>query len=491
MKKPLVEEKLQIQPMGIPGLDSVLNGGLVEGSSVILSGQPGTGKTVIGLQWLFTGYTKFKEPGVYISTTEPIASAIKNTRTLGFYSQSAVDEAGVYFSDLEILVKGRNLEEKKLDSKDINAVVQAITNLVDKLGSKRVVFDNITGFLYRLTDVATARVFLSRLIRAMSIRNATLLLIAERNNQGLSVFGVEDSVADGIIVLNYTLGEQSMIRRLNVEKMRGVSYRSGQVIFDITGDGVIIYPKIPSYSSTFKTDITERLSSGLPALDKMLGGGVPYGHLMLISGNTGTGKTTFGLHFLMDGLLKGEDVIYLTMEEPPEQIVKTAAEYGFDLEKFKKSGQLAFVSESLLDTNLDKLLYKIVNAAKNKPDTKRILIDSISSIESRKIPLELVREFLVQLNFFLKSEGITAYVNHLEPSLFVSVPPQTFGPTSATALRLSSLVDGVILARYIEREKKIINVLNILKLRGSWHEKEIIEYEINKKGISITGPLNK
>src|SRR3989338_1258419 len=167
-----------------------------------------------------------------------------------------------------------------------------------------------------------------------------------------------------------------MIRKLNVIKMRGINFRSGAVIFNITSDGIVLYPKIPVERGVASTEFKHRLSTGIKRFDKIVGNGFPEGHMIMYAGNTGSGKTTFGMQFLIAGLKKGEAAVFLALEESASQIKKTALEHGWNLDKYEEQGKLIFINPSMIDVYPDEVLYAIVTAVR-KIKAKRIVIDSV------------------------------------------------------------------------------------------------------------------
>ncbi|PIN81174.1 hypothetical protein COV11_02565, partial [Candidatus Woesearchaeota archaeon CG10_big_fil_rev_8_21_14_0_10_30_7] len=171
-------------------------------------------------------------------------------------------------------------------------------------------------------------------------------------------------------------------------------------------------------------------------------------------------------------------------EESSSQIKKTALAHGWDLEKYEKSGKLIFVNPNLIDINPDKLLYRIINAV-NKNNAKRIVVDSVSSIESASMNKNSVRKFLIQLAGFLKTKGITSMLTYLSEESFGSVQGQLIGSGASSELRLSSIVDGIVFLRYVERGRSVEKLMNILKMRGSAHDKKIYQFEIDKNGVKI------
>jgi circadian clock protein KaiC len=269
-----------------------------------------------------------------------------------------------------------------------------------------------------------------------------------------------------------------------VIKLRGTDFRSGTVEFEITDQGLVVYPKIPIENVVAKTDFKVRRGFDVKGLDNILDGGIPQGHMVLVSGNTGTGKTMFGMHFLNQGMRHGENVVFVALEEPIEQVKKTALTHGWDFNRAEKEGKMRFVTTGLIDISNDKLLYQIISAVEGIK-AKRVVIDSISSLVSATMSEEQVRQFMIQLSRYFKVNGITCIMNYLTSMSFGATRGQLLSGFSTNEIRLSSLIDGIIMLLYVERGQKIKKLLTVLRLRGSQHSKEIFRYEIEKDGIHL------
>ncbi|MHA1731960.1 MAG: RAD55 family ATPase, partial [Promethearchaeota archaeon] len=210
----------------------------------------------------------------------------------------------------------------------------------------------------------------------------------------------------------------------------------------------------------------------------------PKGHMIPVGGNTGTGKTTMGLHFLTRGIEEGEACTYVALEEHVEQVKRTAENHSWDLDAYKKSGSLKFVTASLIDLPPDKLIYAIVDDV-NERGVERVFFDSLSSIYSASLTTEQVRQFLIQLSGFFKTKGVTAIFSYLTSKIFGAGQGQLLGESSTSEMRLSSVMDGVILLRYLEDDCTVAKLLNVLKMRGSGHSRDIFRFELSEKGLEL------
>jgi len=464
------------QKTGISGFDEVLNGGLPKYSLILLSGTSGSGKTILSFQWLFNG-AKQGENGLYISITEPLFMAVRNIESMKFYDRKLIEQEKIKLFDIK-----EDLDYEKIEP---HSILSYIEQKVKETNAKRIVIDSITAILYALNDQSKIAHFLFELKKILATLGCTTILISKVTDATkYSSYSILELIPDGVFSLTNTVGENQIVKKLQVIKMRGIKFRSGAVVFDITPAGIQLYPKIPIDRSIASTEFKHRLSSGIKKLDNLTGGGFPQGHVIMVTGNTGSGKTTFALQFLLHGLEKGEGAVHVSLEESSSQIKKTALAHGWDLEKYEKSGKLIFVNPNLIDINPDKLLYRIINAV-NKNNAKRIVVDSVSSIESASMNKNSVRKFLIQLAGFLKTKGITSMLTYLSEESFGSVQGQLIGSGASSELRLSSIVDGIVFLRYVERGRSVEKLMNILKMRGSAHDKKIYQFEIDKNGVKI------
>jgi RecA-superfamily ATPases implicated in signal transduction len=355
-----------------------------------------------------------------------------------------------------------------------------------KVKAKRLVIDCLDNLFSRFQNKDAVRQALCQIIAELKDLGVTVLMTAEKSGpeQALSRYGVEEFVADGVIEIALIKGQQQFLRRMFVIKLRGTDFRSGTVEYEITGQGLIVYPKIPVENIFARTDFRVRKGFGIKGLDDILDGGIPQGHMVLISGNTGTGKTMFGMHFLKQGIAEGENAVFVALEEPVEQVIKTALAHGWDFKRYEKEGRINFVTTNLIDISNDKLLYQIISAVEGS-NAKRVVVDSVSSLFSATMGEEQVRQFLLQLSSYFKAKGITCIMNYLTSVSFGATRGQLLSGFSTNEMRLSSLIDGIIMLLYVERGQRIKKLLTVLKMRGSQHSKEIFSFEIEKGGIKM------
>lgn len=478
-------------PTGIKGFDETLHGGIPKDRALLIIGEAGSGKTVFLNEFLYRGITEFNQPGIFVTFEERPSEIIKNVKNFGWDYTPLIKENKLAFVDASPEI---SKSTKKSGAEWLPAMLARIKSAVKLVNAKRAVVDNVAAIFERYQDIAEQeeiRETLFLLFDEFKKMGVTVMLSSEKMKEGnaLSRYGVEEYVADGVLDVDVTIGQNQVIRRLNIRKIRGVGYRSGSVEFDITSDGVVVYPKIPADSRVASTDFKIKKPFGIPELDKSLSGGIPQGHMVMIGGNTGTGKTTLGLHFIYDALKNKEPAVWVALEESIPQIKKTALEHGWDFERYEKEGLLKFINSSLIDISPDKILYQIVDAV-NESGAKRVIVDSVSSIESGTMSKEKVRQFLIQMTVFLKTVGTTCIMNYLTTETYNSSAGNLLGNLNTNEMRLSSIVDGIILLRYTERKNKVKKLLTILKMRGSQHDKDIFDYELTKNGFELGSKTN-
>jgi circadian clock protein KaiC len=478
-KKGAVEKVLT----GIRGFDEILMGGVPKGRATFISGGTGTGKTVILNEFIYRGITQFKENGVYVTFEEDERDIIKNVRGFGWNYSSLIAQKKLAFVDAGAF---RDVTIESGQAYDLSPLIERVKYALKKVKAKRLVIDCLDNLFSRFQNKDAVRQALCQIIAGLKDLGVTMLMTAEKAGpeQSLSRYGIEEFVADGVIEIELIKGQQQFLRRMFVVKLRGTDFRSGTVEFEITDQGLIVYPKIPAENLFAKTDFCVRKGFGIKGLDDILGGGIPQGHMVLVSGNTGTGKTMFGMHFLRQGMSAGENVVFVALEEPVEQVRKTALAHGWNFNRAEKEGRISFVTTSLIDVSNDKLLYQIVSAVEGI-NAKRVVVDSVSSLFSATMGEEQVRQFLLQLSGYFKAKGITCIMNYLTSASFGATRGQLLSSFLTNEMRLSSLIDGIIMLLFVERGQKIKKLFNVLKMRGSQHSKEIFSYEIEKAGIKM------
>ncbi len=476
-------------PTGIAGLDQVLGGGAPAGRAILVAGESGTGKTVLLNEFLYRGMTQFNEPGLFVTCEEPAEDIRRNVA--GFGWDYAELEAAGKLAIADISPSASDMVTVENESYSFEPLLNIIGGLVESLHARRIAIDNLANLFLRYQSESAVRQLFHQLTLRLKERGLTSMISAERSVGGeslLSKRGLEEFVADGVIELTQTPGRHRYNRWLRIRKLRGVNYQTAQMQFVITERGMEVFPPIPLEKPLSKSKPAARQAFGIPKLDAMIEGGLPAGHIALFSGNTGTGKSAFALHFTATGLAAGDACVYVTLEEPGAQLIQNAEQFGWPFAEAQRKGRLVFLEVPMSDVRTDQLLYQIVNLVR-QTGARRLIIDSLSGLE-RAIPQrEELRDFLEQLVRFCKMEEITSVMTYAAPAVFGATRGQLMATVSVTEAQLSSIVDAIFLLRFVEQEQGVINLLNVLKVRSSAHDRHIYEYSITKQGVVIGEPM--
>jgi circadian clock protein KaiC len=449
-----------------------LGGGLPRNSTVLLAGPSGTGKTILSFQWLFQGVRE-GENGLYLALTEPLFKSVKDLETLKFYDRSAVENEKLKIIDLR-----EGAFEKECQTKehclDTAKVISVIEREVRKCNAKRLCIDSITGLAYEMHDKHAIRSFIFDLGTSLAALGCTSVLVSEVREPGkYSIFGVEEFIADTILSVNLKKERNISQREIQLVKVRGRKHSNEEHFFKITGDGIIVYPKLP-IKLDFPASV-DRVSTGIPQLDEMLHGGLFKGSTTLVSAATGSGKTVLCLHFLWDGLQNNEPCLYAGFEESRDQIIRNAKTFGWDLEKYEKSGMLTLRCVHPDEKLADEHMLDIAQAMDAKK-IKRCVVDSLSSI-SIGLSSDEFSIFSRRLNSCFKSNGATSILTVTTNTLT--------GMSVLSDAQISTSTDNIMSFRFVELEGTLGTVLNIVKSRGTGHSKDLRKYEIGERGIFI------
>ena len=468
MFSPEIQNQLQntvSSPTGIIELDILLGGGFPKGAVVLVSGSSGSGKTIFSFQWLFEGI-KNNENGIYITVTEPLFKTIKNLELMGFYDRQAIEQERLKIIDIRDIYKKKGFDQKK--------VLNFIEEQVKLTNAKRLCIDSVTAIAYNINEKSKIRKFIFELGKILATLGCTTILTSEvSEKKRFSVYDVEEFISDAIIRLDQIRIRDELQRKMQIIKVRGRKYSTDDLFFKISKEGIIVFPKIRvplDYSSSF-----ERISTGNSVLDAMMAGGFFKGSSTLVAGSTGTGKTSVGLQFIVDGLRKGETCLYAGFEESKAQLLRNAKGYGWDLKQHEEKGlfvpRCVYPSEKFLEEHLADI--REIVESKN---IKRCVVDSLSSI-SKSFSDDAFMSFTKRLNGYLKIQGVT--------SIFTSATGTLIGAIELTESHLSTIIDNVIMLRYVEIGGELKQVLNIVKVRGSAHSKDLRRYDITNRGLVI------
>jgi circadian clock protein KaiC len=466
---------LELLDTGVPGLNEVLGGGVPALSFNLVAGGPGSGKTTLAMQLLFANATTAR-PGLFITLLgETSLKMMRYQQLFGFFDLKRVG------SDVHFL----NLSQEAM-SGDLDGVLAKITEEVNRLHPAVVVVDSFRSLIRAQgAEIPYGQLehFVERLGVHLTTWEITSFLIGEYPEHELKdpVF----TVADGIIWLNQEVHRNSVVRRLQVVKARGMASMPGLHTMRITGAGVQVFPRTPERLGDAHPGGNERLSTGIAGLDEMMGGGIPMGDSLVLAGPTGTGKTTFAMKFIAAGLAVGETAVIAIFEEHPEVYLQRAKSVEVDLREAVRENRLQIIYLRPLDLSVDETLHEIRTAVQ-RIGAKRVVIDSISGFEMALAPAfrEDFRESLYRLIGALTGLGVTMF-----STVEVVEQGEGSGGFQLTGYQVSFLTDDIISQRYVEIEGGLRKALIVVKMRGSAHSREFRAYDITATGVQLRESL--
>ncbi len=460
---------LEKTPTGITGLDEVTNGGFPKGRPTLVCGSAGCGKTLLAMEFLVRGATEYGEPGVFMSFEENERELSSNVASLGFDLKQLVARKKLVLDHVRI----ERSEIQDTGEYDLEGLFVRLGYAIDSIGARRVVLDTVEALFAGLPNESILRAELRRLFRWLKEKGVTAIVTGERGNGTLTRHGLEEYVADCVIVLDHRISNEISTRRLRVIKYRGSLHGTNEYPFLISQTGISVLP-ITSLSLAH-TAPTQRVSTGVPRLDAMFGGrGYYRGSSVLVSGTAGTGKTSLAGAFAEAACQRGERVLYFAFEESPDQIMRNMRSVKLNLAPWADRGLLQFHAVRPNYHGLEMHLLEIHDHVKTV-NPRIVIVDPVSNLVSVADILG-VRSMLTRLIDFLKERQITA--------LFTSLTSAD-READQTDLGVSSLMDTWLLLRNIEQNGERNRGLYILKSRGMPHSNQVREFVLSSRGIEL------
>ncbi len=455
---------------GIQGLDEITGGGLPSGRPTLVSGGAGSGKTMFGLEFLVRGATQYGETGVFISFEETIPDLTRNAASLGFDLDRLVAEKKLFLDHVHI----SRSEIAETGEYDLDGLFIRIADAVKRVGARRVVLDTIEALFGELPNPGILRAEIRRLFGWLKDQGLTTIITAERDRPDkLTRHGIEEFVSDCVIVLDQRIREEISTRRLRIVKYRGSTHGTNEYPFLIDEHGISVLP-ISSLGLDHVAP-AERVSTGIDRLDGMMGGkGFYRGSSILMSGTSGTGKTSVAAHFVDAACRRGERCLYFAFEESPKQIIRNMRSIGIDLEPWVHKGLLQFHAARPTYGGIEEVLlvtHKQITSF--KPSI--VVVDPITNLLMVST-LNEVRSMLTRLVDFLKTQEITA--------IFASLTAAG-GDLEASEADVSSLMDTWLLLKAIEVGGERNRALYVLKSRGMEHSNQIREFVLTNDGLRM------
>jgi len=461
-------------PSGVPGLDEILGGGVPEYSFNIVAGAPGCGKTTLVHQFIFANASPERRALYFTILGEPAVKMLRYQQQFSFFDESKLENS-IRFVNLSQIV----LEQ------DLNAVLEEIIKQVEAYDARIVVVDSFRTVLRKAEPGATdmeLQGFVQRLALHLTSWQVTSFLVGEYVEAELRDNPVF-TVADGLFWLFQSTERNSIVRKMQIMKMRGQESVPGLHTFRITQDGLHTFPRtfgLAQESGYIKG--THRVSTGIRELDALMDGGIPDGSSLLVAGPSGSGKSIMASQFIAEGLIQGEPGVVAIFEELPAEVVRRAAQFGLDFDTPQKDGTLSVIYIRPLDLSVDETVHAIVSAVK-QINAKRVVIDSMVGFEMALAPefRHEFRESLYRMIGALTRLGVTV--------LSTVEVEEDFTSMGLSQFAISFLSDDILRLRYVSIKGQLRKMLMVVKMRSSAHSIDMWEYKITEKGIVMGEPL--
>jgi circadian clock protein KaiC len=454
---------------GVPGLDLLLDGGLLPGAVVIVAGAPGTGKTILAQQMCFANGTAEHKCVYYTTVSEPHVKLVRYLEEFGFFDPAALGTRVEYIhlgdflrpaSEDGLAPMVSEIVRKTLEEEPAIVVLDSAKMLRDFADERE-----LRGALYDLTS---------------RIGNTgTVLLLVGEYTAGELRNGIEFSLADGILQLEYEAREPLDRRWLRIEKMRGVRPLGGKHTFRIGPDGIAVFPRIETLPPIEPATVSGRVPSGVPGLDELMNGGANQGDATLVTGPSGVGKTIFGLRWLSKGAELGKRCLYVTFQDTAGQLFDVAGGFGWDLKSAAAAGRISISYIPMGDLDLD-VLATSVRSELSEHAVSRIVIDSLSELAFAAREAERFPAYMRSLVGLVRASG---------SSLLITSETGAHGQPVTAIDGLLFLFDNVIDLQYIEKGSKVDRAVNVAKMRSSDHKMTLNGFTITDHGIVVGSEL--
>ena len=457
---------------GISGLDEITQGGLPRGRPTLVCGAAGCGKTMLAAEFLVHGALQHGEPGVFMSFEESSDDLVANMRSLGYDLEQLQRDHLLVIDHVKI----ERSEIEETGEYDLEGLFIRLGHAIQRIGARRVVLDTIEALFSGLPNQALLRAELRRLFHWLKDRGMTAIVTGERGENSLTRYGLEEYVADCVLLLDHRIIDQVSTRRLRVVKYRGSAHGTNEYPFLIGAHGLSVLP-ITSLRLDHQAH-AERVSTGVRGLDEMLGAqGVYRGSSVLVSGAAGTGKSSVSASFVDAVCARGEKAVLFAYEESESQLLRNMKSIGIDLARWKKKGLLQIHASRPTLHGLEQHLvsmYDIVN--RTRPDA--VVVDPISNLVMESADNSL-KSTLIRLIDFLKQQGTTSLFTSLTHGSAVSDTTDTSG------VGVSSLMDTWVVLSNVEYNGERTRTVQVLKSRGMAHSNKVREFVFGDDGVDL------
>ncbi|MBV9604491.1 MAG: hypothetical protein JO027_05270 [Solirubrobacterales bacterium] len=445
-------------------LDTVFGGGLPANALNMIIGLPGSGKTILAEQFMFHNASA-PRPGMYLSTvSEPLDKILRYGQQLEFFDAQAIGTS-VFFDDL-----GDTLNEGGLD-----AILARIRALITERQPGVIVIDSFKALSAYSAGPQAFRYFLHELAGTLTALPTTTFWLGEYGRDELAT-APEFAVADGIISLTTRRQAERAISHLEVLKLRGTGFMSGEHAYRIARDGLHVFPRLAESLTAEAYELQpDRMSSGIPAIDEMLADGYWPGASTMVAGPSGSGKTLMGLHFIFNGGAADQGGIIATLQENPTQLDRIVKGFGWSLD----TASVELMYRSPVDLYLDEWFYDLLDVI-DRTQARRVFIDSLGDLRRAAVDELRFREYLYSLLQRCTNQQISVMMSQEVPALF--------GISQVSDDQISHLSDNVVLLQFVHRDTELRRAVTLLKTRASRHDPAVREFKITPEGIVLDEP---
>ncbi len=451
-------------PTGVPGLDRVLNGGLVGGHNVLVQGTPGAGKTTLGMQFIHEGATQFNEPGLIISFEEHPEQLHREALNFG-WDLKALEVAG----KLKILATSPAVFKQQMENSQ-----ELIPTMAREMGVKRILIDSLSHFQRVEQDPVKLRELLSSTLNGLKRGGYTTLVTQEVGHEESGEVAFEQYIVDAVIRIFFTAFKRVERRRaIEVLKARGQTFMAGKHAVYISDRGLRVYPRPqPELPVISLGAALQRVSSGIYGLDRMLEGGLLASSSLLVAGDPGVGKTLLTLHFLAAGPEAGEKGLFVSLGTDPAKLVQSAKSIGMNLAALEEAGQLFFLTRSPVNLDPDQFYWELRDFLDANP-VQRIVIDSLTDLEPALDDPKRLRDYLYSLIDLFAQRGITSMITR-----------QSMGE-GGLEYDVAMVFDGIMMMRLKSMQDHLRKTLSILKMQGTPHDSGTRTVKISSQGYQV------